>query len=167
MNSDPRVSKTSFPKKPLPERFCYFDRLMELMEIWNLDGLVISSEKNIFYLSGFNPIAHKGDEPRPYALVLSRYEPGHPILLVADYYIGHFASQPSWVKDIRPVRAVMLPKDLPPSEYDLERFLPHSLQNEQWVDQARDNYASSMISGCKVALQNLQALLQLSSVRDA
>ena len=155
MNPDPRVNTTSFPKKPLPERFCYFDRLMELMEIWNLDGLVISSEKNIFYLSGFNPIAHKSDEPRPYALVLSRYEPGHPILLVADYYLGHFASQPSWVKDIRPVRAVMLPKDLPPSDDDLERFLPHSIQNEPWVDQARDNYASSMISGCKVALQNL------------
>ena len=98
-----------FPRETLPERFCNFDRLLEMLELWNLDGLVLSSEKNVFYLSGFNPIAHKGDEPRPYALILSRFEPEYPILLVADYYLGHFASQPSWVKDIRPVRAVMLP----------------------------------------------------------
>ena len=54
-----------FPREPLPERFCNFDRLLEMLELWNLDGLVLSSEKNVFYLSGFNPIAHKGDEPRP------------------------------------------------------------------------------------------------------
>ena len=54
-----------FPRELLPERFCNFDRLLEMLELWNLDGLVLSSEKNVFYLSGFNPIAHKGDEPRP------------------------------------------------------------------------------------------------------
>ena len=118
-----------FPCEPLPERFCNYDRLLEMLELWNLDGLVLSSEKNVFYLSGFNPIAHKGDEPRPYALILSRFEPEHPILLVADYYLGHFASQPSWVEDIRPVRAVMLPKDLPASENDLDRFIPETIQN--------------------------------------
>ena len=42
-----------FPRKPLPERFCNFDRLLEMLELWNLDGLVLSSEKNVFYLSGF------------------------------------------------------------------------------------------------------------------
>lgn len=62
-----------FPREPLPERFCNFERLLEMLELWNLDGLVLSSEKNVFYLSGFNPIAHKGDEPRPYALILSRF----------------------------------------------------------------------------------------------
>ena len=60
-----------FPREPLLERFCNFERLLEMLELWNLDGLVLSSEKNVFYLSGFNPIAHKGDEPRPYALILS------------------------------------------------------------------------------------------------
>ena len=60
-----------FPREPLPERFCNLERLLEMLELWNLDGLVLSSEKNVFYLIGFNPIAHKGDEPRPYALILS------------------------------------------------------------------------------------------------
>ena len=144
-----------FPREPLPERFCNFERLLEMLELWNLDGLVLSSEKNVFYLSGFNPIAHKGDEPRPYALILSRFEPDHPILLVADYYLGHFASQPSWVKDIRPVRAVMLPKDLPASENDLDRFIPETIQNQPWVQNAREQYATSLASGCKEALRTL------------
>ena len=33
-----------FPRETLPERFCNFDRLLEMLELWNLDGLVISSE---------------------------------------------------------------------------------------------------------------------------
>ena len=54
-----------FPREPLLERFCNFDRLLEMLELWNLEGLVLSSEKNVFYLSGFNPIAHKGTNPVP------------------------------------------------------------------------------------------------------
>ena len=88
-------------------------------------------------------------------LILSRFEPEHPILLVADYYLGHFASQPSWVKDIRPVRAVMLPKDLPASENDLDRFIPETIQNQPWVQNAREQYATSLASGCKDALRTL------------
>ena len=37
-----------FPREPLPERFCNFDRLLEMLELWNLDGLVLSSEKMSF-----------------------------------------------------------------------------------------------------------------------
>ena len=76
-----------------------------------LDGIVASTPLNVFYLSGFNGIAHKADEPRPYALVLSRHAPEHPILVIADYYLATFLAQPSWVRDIRPFRAVMMPID--------------------------------------------------------
>ena len=155
MTPEKTNSNRSFLREPLPERFCHFDRLLELLQLWKLDGLVISSEKNIYYMSGFNPIAHKGDEPRPYALILSRFEPERPIMLVADYYLGHFAAQPSWIKDIRPVRAVMLPKDLPTSDDDLDRFLPKSIQNKAWIKEARENYAPNIVSGCAEALQKL------------
>ena len=37
-----------FPREPLPERFCNFHRLLEMLELWNLDGLVLSSEKTSF-----------------------------------------------------------------------------------------------------------------------
>jgi Xaa-Pro aminopeptidase len=57
----------SFARKPLPERFCNLERLLAAMEARGLDGLVLSSPLNVFYLCGFNGIAHKADEPRPYA----------------------------------------------------------------------------------------------------
>ena len=64
-----------FDRKPLPERFCNLERLLAAMSARGLDGIVLSSPLNVFYLSGFNGIAHKADEPRPYALVLSRHAP--------------------------------------------------------------------------------------------
>ena len=144
-----------FTRTPLPERFCHFERLLEMLQVWNVDGVVLSTEKNIFYLTGFNPIAHKSDEPRPYAAVLSRHDPEHPILLVADYYLGHFLEQPIWVEDVRPVRAVMLPRDLPPKEDDLDRFLPVAGKSVSWMMQARGKYAQSIPSGCQDALKEL------------
>ena len=37
-----------YPREPLPELFCNFDRLLEMLELWNLDGLILSSEKMSF-----------------------------------------------------------------------------------------------------------------------
>ena len=52
------------PRVPLPERFCNLDRLLQAMQARNVDGLVATSMLNVFYLTGFNSIAHKSDEPR-------------------------------------------------------------------------------------------------------
>ena len=52
-----------------------------------------------FYLSGFNGIAHNADEPRPYAVILSREALDHPIAVIADYYLSSFVAQPSWIQD--------------------------------------------------------------------
>ena len=103
-----------FVRKPLPERFCNLERLLAAMAAQKLDGIVVSTPLNVFYLSGFNGIAHKADEPRPYAVLLSRHAPDHPILVLADYYLATILSQPTWVRDIRPFRAVMMPIDREP-----------------------------------------------------
>ena len=153
--NDATPANSPFPRSPLPKRLCNFDRLLGMLDHWKLDGVVLSTEKNVFYLTSFNPIAHKSDEPRPYAVVLSRHDPEHPILLIADYYLGHFLHQPTWVEDIRPLRAVMLPLDLPPQEDDLERFIPESRQEVPWVQQARTQYAKNLISGCQNAMREL------------
>ena len=78
-----------------------------------LDGIVATVPNNVFYLTGFNGIAHKSDEPRVCAVILSRHAPDHPIMVVADYYLATFLIQETWVEDIRPFRAVMMPLDLP------------------------------------------------------
>jgi Xaa-Pro aminopeptidase len=144
-----------FDRKPLPERFCNFERLLAAMSARGLDGIVVSTPLNVFYLSGFNGIAHKADEPRPYALALSRAAPDHPILVLADYYLATFLSQPSWVRDIRPFRAVMMPLDRSPQRHDIDRFIPRAAREVDWVRNARNRYAFDMNSALHNALTEL------------
>jgi Xaa-Pro dipeptidase len=142
-------------RKPLPERFCNLERLLAAMAARGLDGIVVSTPLNVFYLSGFNGIAHKADEPRPYALVLSRHAPEHPILVIADYYLATFLAQPSWVRDIRPFRAVMMPIDRAPQREDIERFIPEKAKQLEWVRGARERYAFDKASALRGALAEL------------
>ena len=121
-----------------------------------LDGIVATLPYNVFYLTGFNAIAHKADEPRPYAVVLSRHAPERPILVIADYYLGTFLKQPTWVEDIRPFRAVMMPLDLPPKRGDIDRFIPQGGGRCPWVERSRRSYAFDMGTAVRGALADLK-----------
>ena len=58
-------SAPSFVRQPLPPRLCNLDRLLHVMRARDLDGVVACLPANLFYLTSFNGIAHKSDEPRP------------------------------------------------------------------------------------------------------
>lgn len=147
---------TSFARSPLPPRLCNLDRLRHAMRVRGLDGIVASLPYNIFYLTSFNGVAHKADEPRPYAVVLARDAPEHPILVIADYYLATFLRQPTWVEDIRPFRAVMMPLDLPPKREDIDRFIPSSGAGIDWIERARQSYAFDMATAVAAALRDLK-----------
>jgi Xaa-Pro aminopeptidase len=134
---------------------CQFSRLEYAMEKRGIDALVITQPINVFYLSGFIGIAHKADEPRPYALIYSRLSPKNPILIVADYYFASAVSRASWIEDIRPFRAVMMPLDLPANNIDIDKFLPQNLSDNHWGIQARRTYAFSYKNAIDVALKDL------------
>ncbi len=148
--------KSAFERAPLPARFGNLERLLSAMAARGLDGVVLTSPLNVFYLSGFNGIAHKADEPRPYALALSRHAPEHPILVIADYYLGTFLRQPIWIEDIRPFRAVMMPLDRPPQRADIDRFIPRDGLDVGWVRSARERYAFDMSEALRGALAELR-----------
>src|SRR4051794_26196020 len=140
------MPQAPFVRGPLPKRFCNLERLLYAMACRALDGIVATTPWNVFYLTGFNGIAHKADEPRPYAVILSRHAPEHPIMVLADYYLATFLRQPTWVEDIRPFRAVMMPLDLPPRCSDIERFIPASGLVPSWLGKARSSYRFDMSS---------------------
>ncbi len=144
-----------FQRMPLPKRLCNLERLLHGLEARGLDGVVVTQPLNVFYLSSFNGVAHKSDEPRPYAVVLSRHAPEHPILVIAEYYLASFLDQPSWIEDIRPFRGVMLSIDLPPAAEDVGRFLPARAQGVGWAEAARDRYAFGMNDAVQGALRDL------------
>jgi Xaa-Pro aminopeptidase len=146
----------AFPRAPLPKRFCNLDRLIHAMTARGLDGVVATAPWNVFYLTGFNGIAHKSDEPRPYAVILSRHAPEYPIMVLADYYLATFLTQLSWIEDLRPFRAVMMPLDLPPQRSDIDRFIPRAGTGQPWIANARSTYAFDMTSAVRGALRDLK-----------
>ena len=153
-----RPSAKAFERKPLPKRFCNLDRLLFALEDRNLDGIAVTSPQNVLYLTGFNTIAHKADEPRVFAVLLSRHAPDHPILIVGDYYLASFLRQQTWVEDIRPFRAVMMPLDLEPRRDDIDRFIPPSALATPWIENARTQYTFDMKSALNGALKDLSLL---------
>ncbi len=152
----PANSDSAPRREPLPKRFCNLDRLLHAMRARGLDGIVATTPQNVFHLTSFNGIAHKSDEPRPYAVLLSRHAPDHPILVIADYYLATFLAQPTWVEDLRPFRAVMMPLDLPSAHTDIDRFIPASAKGIGWVERARGNYAFDMTAALRGALKDLK-----------
>jgi Xaa-Pro aminopeptidase len=155
MTAMPESPPSRFVRAPLP-RLCNLDRLLHAMAARRLDGIVASLPYNVFYLTSFNGVAHKADEPRPYAGVLARHTPEHPIVVIADYYLATFLTQPTWVQDIRPFRAVMMPLDLPPQRADIDRFIPQGACGIDWIESARANYAFDMAGAVRKALSDLK-----------
>src|SRR4030081_234638 len=149
-------SADAFARAPLLRRFCNLDRLIHAMKARGLDGIVATSPWNVFYLTGFNGIAHKSDEPRPYAVIFARHVPEHPIMVLADYYLATFLKQPTWVEDLRPFRAVMMPLDLPAQRTDIDRFIPGDGAGAPWIPNARAAYAFDMASAIRGALKDLK-----------
>ncbi len=156
MDAPRSPSSDPFARTPLPKRFCNLDRLLHAMKARSLDGIVATTPWNMFYLTGFHGMAHKSDEPRPYAVILSRHAPEHPIVVLADYYLATFLTQPTWVEDIRPFRAVMMPLDLPPKRTDIDRFIPKHGAAVSWIADARKTYAFDMATAVRGALKDLK-----------
>jgi Xaa-Pro aminopeptidase len=138
-----------------PRRRCNLERLEHAMRTRGIEGLVLTQPYNVYYLSGFNGTAHKSDEPRPYAIVVSRRALEQPVAVVADYYLGSFLAAPSWITDVRPFRAVMMPLDQAPRREDIDRFIPHEGTGVAWVAKARERYAFDMKAALLGALADL------------
>ena len=72
------------PNRPPISQLVDVDRLKSLMAQRGIDGVVASSHQNLYYMSSLNAVAQKSDEPRPFAVVLSRHAPEAPILIMPE-----------------------------------------------------------------------------------
>ena len=144
-----------FEREPFPERFCNLDRLLHAMQARGLDAVVASTPLNLFWLTGFNGIAQKSDEPRTVCAILARNAPDHPVMVVSDYYLNTLVGNPTWVTDVRSVRGVMMPLDLPAAADDVERFIPAAGRSLDWMRGAAAAYALDMREACAGAFRDL------------
>jgi len=142
---------------PLPERLCNLGRLLDTMAERRLDGIVSYLRPNVFYLSGFAPPASASvHETNGYAaVVISRHEPEHPVIVVAEFDLAHFLQQPSWIEDARPYATLLSPLDVSWGPSTLDHFVPGEVLRTERGLAARRHYASSLVEGVARAMRDL------------
>jgi len=149
--------RPAFKRTPLPRQLCNLGRLVRTLEERGLDGIVATLRPNVFYLSGFAPPSNQSvHETNGYgAVVISRHAPEQPVIVVAEFDLAYFLSQPSWIEDVRPYATLLLPFDVPIGPSPLDRFIPASQRASAWAERARAAYASSLLEGIRAALRDL------------
>src|SRR5262245_41357181 len=155
--SDARPFPSPIARRSRPERLCNLARLLDTLAQRGLDGIVSYLRPNVLYLSGFAPPASASvHETNGYAaVVISRHEPEHPVIVVAEFDLAHFLQQPSWVRDARPYATLLTPLDVAWGASALDHFVPAELLRTERGRVARGHYAQSLIEGTRAALRDL------------
>ncbi len=103
-----------FRREPEPARLCNYQRLLDTLEQRGLDGVVSYYSPNVYYLCGYASRRMQMHEANGYgAVVVSRHDPAHAIVVVPEFEVQFFLHHPTWVEDVRPYRSLMVPMDLP------------------------------------------------------
>lgn len=130
---------------PLP-RLHDPDRIAGELERRDLDGLVLTSPQDIFYLTSFWPAGNHADELSASIVVLARSRPDQPILITPDLHLGQVAYQDTWVADVRAFRpSTLSQRDLPfEKQRGLEHYLPATAAGAPWIRTVGDTYADGV-----------------------
>ena len=131
------------------------DRLATAMASRGLDGIVITTPLNVTYLSGFFPTAPKADEPPGNAVVISRHDMQHPIMIAPDIFLSPFLEAPIWIEDLRPIKSLLLPVNAATERSEFFRFMPASRQGSGWVKQAGDRFVGGFVEAIRNGMQDL------------
>ena len=138
-----------------PSPLCDVERLAHGMEARGIDGLVITTPLNVTYLTGYNPTAPKADEPPGVAVVISRHDLQHPILIGPDIFLSPFLEAPIWIEDLRPHRSLLVPLSATTERSQFHRFVPVARQESGWVQRAGDHLVGDFTDGIRQAMQDL------------
>ncbi len=140
-----------------PARLCNLERLLDAMEARGLDGLLSYYSRNVLYLGGYasGSTGIYGEANGVAAFVISRHEPDHPIAIMPEFEVAYFLHQPTWVRDIRLYRTLILPFDVPTAPSAVDRFIPQSARDVPWIQRARGSFAESLTRACAQALRDV------------
>jgi Xaa-Pro aminopeptidase len=149
-------SVTEFRREPEPVRLCNYQRLLDTLERRGMDGVVSSYSPNVYYLSGYASRRMQVHEANGYgAVVISRHDPDHPVVIVPEFEVQFFLHHPTWIGDVRPYRSLMVPMDLPWDRTAIDRFLPAAARDVPWVSSARERYAGDMQTAILEAMRDV------------
>jgi Xaa-Pro dipeptidase len=144
-------------RRPFPRQGCNLPRLLDTMAARGLDGILSYYSPNVCYLSGYatgsSAMVHEANGYS--AVILSRHQPEHPIVVIPDFEINYFARQPTWIEDVRPYASLMLPLDVEAKPESLDRFIAAGSRDLDWVRSARGRYADGLVAACVQAVLDL------------
>ena len=145
-----------FRREPDPVRLCNYQRLLDTLARRSLDGVVSYYSPNVFYLAGYASRRMQVHEANGYgAVVISRHDPDHPVLIVPEFEVQFFLHHPTWIQDVRPYRSLMVPMDLPWDRSAIDRFLPLAARDLPWVRNARERYVGDMQAAVLESMRDL------------
>ena len=124
------------------------ERLAYAMEARGMEGVVITTPLNVTYLSGHNPTAPKADEPPGVAVVISRHDLQHPVLIGPDIFLSPFLDAPIWIEDIRAHRSLLISVDAqPPRRPSFTGLCQLPGKDSGWVKSAGDRFCQRLYRG--------------------
>jgi Xaa-Pro dipeptidase len=143
-----------FDRKPFPERFCNFDRLLQMLTVRELDGIVSSYTPNVFYLTGFQGTMPMFEADSLGAVIMPREHPERAVLVVHDPSLSFFVYQPTWVQDIRAYSVVGdLATKIEAS--GIAQFMPPPLAQTKIGQGLPHHYYETQAAAIVAALQDL------------
>jgi Xaa-Pro dipeptidase len=147
-----------FRRRVQPERWVpNLERVFAVMAGRDLDGLLVLLRQNVVYFTSHasaNPEGRHDTEPAA-AVLLSRHEPNHPILLIETIDIAQNLTRPTWIEDVRPYLTLLLSPDVARDEAAFDRFVPLAVLQTDWGRRARGLVADSLATACHAALADL------------
>ncbi len=149
MTIDFRNIRREYTRTAAPMQLCNLERLFAQLDVAKLDGLVAMFAANQYYLSSFGRHHSIPEEMGMFPVIISRHQPDHPILCMADVDVRRLATQPTWIKDVRPY-ATVLPHDV------AGRFVPDSvLSGTDWSAPESTAYCSNLAAAVQGAIRDL------------
>jgi len=133
------------------------ERLYSVMAARGLDGLVVLLQQNVQYLAGYtspNTGIRHHTEPAG-AVVVSRREPDHPVMIMEAVDISHNLAHPSWIRDVRAYFTHLLPPDVPRDRLAFDRFARPAVKETEWGRRARETVADTLANALKPVLAEL------------
>lgn len=147
--------RREYTRTAAPVQLCNLDRLFAHLEAAKLDGLVAMFAANQYYLSSFGRHHSIPEEMGMFPVIISRHQPDHPVLCMADVDVRRLATQPTWIKDVRPY-ATVLPHDVAVSGPELRRFVPDDvLSRTGWSAPESTAYHPNLAVAVQGAMRDL------------
>lgn len=143
-----------FVNEPAPEKLCNTDRLVEAMTARDIDGVVVTTQTNGYYVSSLSTPHSAPEGMGHFNVVLSRHDPDNPAMAMPDIHVSRLQYQPTWIQDIRTYASILLPLYAEVEPDEISRFIPRRFRDTPQAESIIDRYAPFSIDAVVQMLED-------------